>query len=67
MDRSEAGRLAQSLRNELWSTASDQLLARLADRGGLNVGLNPPEETEDEELAEIVWRALQSIGLAEGE
>jgi hypothetical protein len=23
----------------------------------MNVGLNPPDETEDEELAELVWRA----------
>jgi hypothetical protein len=67
MDRSEARRLAHALRSELWSTSSDELLARLADRGGINVGLNPPEETEDEELAEMVWRALQSTGLAEGE
>ena len=51
----------------MWSTASDELLARLADRGGMNVGLNPPEETEDEELAEVVWRALQSVKLAEDE
>lgn len=43
------------------------MLVRLADRGGINVGLNPPEETEDEELAEMVWRALQSIGLAADE
>jgi hypothetical protein len=47
--------------------ASDELLARFADRGGLNVGLNPPEDTEDEEFAEVVWRALQRIELAEGE
>jgi hypothetical protein len=67
MDRSEARRLADALRAELWSTASDELLARLADRGGMNVGLNPPEETEDEELAEVVWRALRSVKLAEGE
>ena len=51
----------------MWSTASDELLLRLSDRGGMNVGLNPPDETEDEELAELVWRALQSIELAEGE
>ena len=51
----------------MWSTASDELLARLADRGGMNVGLNPPEEAEDEELAEVVWRALQSVKLAEDE
>jgi hypothetical protein len=67
MDRSEARRLADALRAELWSTASEELLARLADRGGMNVGLNPPEETEDEELAEVVWRALRSVKLAEGE
>jgi hypothetical protein len=67
VDRSEARRLAQALRTELWSSASDELLLRLTDRGGMNVGLNPPDETEDEELAELVWRALQSIELAEGE
>jgi hypothetical protein len=67
MDRSEARGLADALRAELWSTASDELLARLADRGGMNVGLNPPEEAEDEELAEVVWRALRSAKLAEGE
>jgi len=64
MDRSEARRLAHALRNELWSRASDDLLARLADRGGLTVGLNPPEELEDEEFTELVWRALQSVDLA---
>jgi hypothetical protein len=31
------------------------------------VGLNPPDETEDEELVEVVWRALQSIELADGD
>jgi len=67
MDRNEARRLAHALRIELWSTASNELLAGLADRGGMNIGLNPPEETEDDELAELVWRALQSIELAEGE
>jgi hypothetical protein len=67
MDRSEARLLAHALRAELWATASDELLARLADRGGMNTGLNPPDETEDEELAEVVWRALQSIELAAGE
>jgi hypothetical protein len=67
MDRSESRRLANALRSELWSTASDKLLARLADRGGMNVGLNPPDETEDDELAEVVWRALQSEKLAEDE
>jgi hypothetical protein len=55
------------LRNELWFSASDELLERLAERGGLNIGLNPPEETEDEELTELVWRALRAIGLANGE
>jgi hypothetical protein len=67
MDRSESRRLANALRSELWSTASDELLAQLADRGGMNVGLNPPDETEDDELAEVVWRALQSEKLAEDE
>ena len=67
VDRNEARRLAQALRLELWFTASDDLLTRLADRGGMKAGLNPPEETEDEELTEMVWRALRSAGLAEGE
>ena len=67
MDRSDARRLAHALQIELWSTASDELLAQLADRGGMNVGLNPPEDIEDEELAEVLWRALQSIQLAGGE
>jgi hypothetical protein len=67
MERSEARRLAEALRAELWFSASDELLERLADRGGLNVGLNPPEQTEDEELAEVMWRALQRTDLAEGE
>lgn len=67
MDRSEARRLAQALRAELWFRGSDELLARLVDRGGMNAGLNPPEEIEDEELAEVVWRALQSTELADGE
>jgi hypothetical protein len=49
----------------LWSSASDELLQRLSDRGGLNVGLNPPDETEDEELTELVWRAAQAAGLAD--
>jgi len=67
VNRSVARRLAYALRNELWFTASDELLGRLAERGGLNVGLNPPEEAEDEELTELVWRALQAIGLTNGE
>ena len=58
--------MAYALRNELWFTASDDLLGRLAERGGLNVGLNPPQEIEDEELTELVWRALQAIELADG-
>jgi hypothetical protein len=66
MDRDDARRLAHALRIELWSTASNELLAGLADRGGMNVGLNPPEAIEDDELAEIVWRAAQSIEPAEG-
>jgi hypothetical protein len=67
VDRSEARRLAQALRKELWVSASDELLERLADRGGMKVGLNPPEQIEDEELAEVVWRALRLIDCAEGE
>ena len=65
MDRDDARRLTNALRDQLWSTASDELLRRLADRGGMNVGLNPPDDTEDDELVEVVWRALQSTGLAE--
>jgi hypothetical protein len=67
VERSDARRLTFALRSELWFTASDELLGRLADRGGLNIGLNPPEESEDAELAEIVWRAVQAAGLADGE
>jgi hypothetical protein len=67
MDRRDARLLATALRSEFWATASNELLARLADRGGMNLGLNPPEGTEDEELAELVWRALQSIELADDE
>ena len=67
MDRSDARRLATALRSEFWATASNELLTRLADRGGMDVGLNPPEETEDEELTEVVWRALRSIELADDE
>jgi hypothetical protein len=67
MDRRDARLLATALRSEFWATASDELLARLADRGGMNLGLNPPEETEDDELAELVWRALRSIELVDDE
>jgi hypothetical protein len=65
--RSDARRLAAALRDELWASASNDLLTRIAERGGMNVGLNPPDAIEDEELAEIVWRALRQAGLAEGE
>ena len=65
VDRSAARRLAEALRSELWFSASNDLLARLGDRGGVNVGLNPSEEFQDEELVEVVWRALQAVGLAE--
>ena len=47
-------------------TASNERLDRLAGREEMNVGLNPPEETGDRELVELVRRALQAIGLAEG-
>ena len=67
MDRSQARLLAHALRSELWSSSSDALLRDLADRGGINLGLNPPDDSEDEELVEVVWRALRSAGLAEGE
>ena len=65
MDRSDARRLAQALRSELWFTASGGVLGQIAERGGINAGLNPPE-TEGEEFVELVWRALESIGLADG-
>jgi hypothetical protein len=65
VDRQEARRLASALRDQLWSTASDALLQSLADRGGLNVGLNPPDQIEDEELVELVWRALEAAELAD--
>lgn len=65
MDRDDARRLARALRDQLWSTASDEFLQRLGERGGMNVGLNPPDEVEDEELVEMVWRAVQTAGLAD--
>jgi hypothetical protein len=64
MDRDDARRLANALRDQLWSAADDELLQRLAERGGMNVGLNPPD-VEDEELVELVWRAVQAAGLAD--
>ena len=63
MDRADARRLSNALRDELWSQASEDLLARLVDRGGIRVGLNPPDHTDDEELEQIVWRALCRCGL----
>jgi hypothetical protein len=65
MNRREARRLATALRDELWSSSSEGLLERLADRGGIRAGLNPPDETEDEEFEEAVWRALERAGLAD--
>jgi hypothetical protein len=65
VDRDDARRLATALRDQLWSSATDELLQRLSDRGGMNVGLNPPDEVEDEELVELVWRAAQTAGLAD--
>jgi len=62
VEREDARRLANALRDQLWSSASDELLQRLADRGGLSAGLNPPDEIEDEELVDLVWRALQAVG-----
>ena len=64
MDREDARRLARALRDRLWSGASSDLLARLVDRGGINVGLNPPDEIEDDELVELVWQSLQQAGFA---
>jgi hypothetical protein len=57
--------LARALRDEPWSSGSDGLLGRLADRGGMKVGLNPPNEAEDEELADVVWRAARKAGIAD--
>jgi len=65
VERDDARRLANALRDQLWSSASDDLLQRLAERGGMNVGLNPPEDVEDQELAEVVWQALVTAGLAD--
>ena len=65
VERDDARRLANALRDQLWSSASDDLLQRLAERGGMNVGLNPPEDVEDQELAEVVWQALVAAGLAD--
>jgi hypothetical protein len=65
VEREDARRLANALRSELWSTASDELLQRISDRGGLNVGLNPPDDIEDDELVDVVWRAVQAAGLAD--
>jgi hypothetical protein len=31
----------------------------------MNVGLNPADEIEDEELAQVVWRAVEASGLAD--
>ena len=67
MKREDARRLANALRDQLWSTASDELLQRLGDRGGMNVGLNPLDDVEDEELVEVMWRALEASGLINGE
>ena len=65
VNREDARRLAQALRDELWSSASDDLLAGLADRGGMKVGLNPADDVEDEELVDLLWRAVQRAGLAD--
>jgi len=65
MNRRDARLLALALRDELWSQSSEELLARLADRGGIRAGLNPPDDSDDVELEEAVWRALQHAGLAE--
>ncbi len=65
VNREDARRLAWALRDELWSSASDDLLERLADRGGMNVGLNAPDDVEDEEFLDVVWRAAGRAGLAD--
>lgn len=65
MNHEDARQLAGALRDELWSSASDELLSRLGDRGGMKVGLNPPDEIEDEELVEVVWRAVGKAGLTD--
>jgi hypothetical protein len=65
VNHEDARRLARALRDELWAHASDDLLARLGDRGGMQVGLNPPDDVEDEELVDVLWRALRRVGLAD--
>ncbi len=65
VNHEDARRLTRALREELWSRASDDLLARLGDRGGMTVGLNPPDDIEDEELVDVVWRAVGKAGLAD--
>ncbi len=65
MDHDDARRLAHALRDERWCTPSNELLARLNDRGGLNAGLNPPDGFDDDELVDLVWRAVRSAGLAD--
>jgi len=32
----------------------------------MKVGLNPPDDVEDEELVDVVWRALERCGLTNG-
>jgi hypothetical protein len=65
VNHEDARRLAQALRDELWAHASDDLLTRLGDRGGMQVGLNPPDDVEDDELVDVVWRAAGRAGLAD--
>jgi hypothetical protein len=65
VNHEDARRLARALQDELWSHASDDLLATLRDRGGMQVGLNPPDDVEDEELVDVVWRAVGKAGLAD--
>jgi hypothetical protein len=65
VNHEDARRLARALRDELWSRASDDLLARLGERGGMKVGLNPPDDIEDAELVDVVWRAVRKAGLAD--
>jgi hypothetical protein len=31
----------------------------------MKVGLNPPDDIEDEELVDVVWRAVGTAGLAD--
>jgi hypothetical protein len=66
VERQDARRLANALRDQLWSTAMTYCIGSPI-AAGMSVGLNPPEDAEDEELVEMVWRALVAAGLGDDE